>query len=178
MTDSIIKIHKMNGALLPDYRDLLTPLQQKLNYFTNLMMSALHQDTRSEAQYDKNKGYLDHCVLNISEKENLDLEYSRLTGEDSFAQQQLQLLFHQIVSADNEEKTKISGEIKYIINWLHCVHDVYTLFLSGVIIDEERWEDKRKRTRDDKSLSSLTCHMGEALKASSTQITDEKHLQR
>lgn len=138
MTDSTIEVNKINGALLSDYRDLLTPLQQKLNYFSNLMMSALHQDARSEAYHDKTRGGLDHIILNSEEKENLDIEYCRLTGEDSFAQQQLQLLFHRAALADTEEKTKISGEIKYIIEWLHCVHDVYTNFLTGVIIDDER----------------------------------------
>lgn len=133
--------------------ELRATLRKELTDFTLLTKKAVNPNTfDTDAQWavshDDNWDY-DSChILNIDNKHELDEEYTALTDENSFMQQRLHLL-QETTPKTKHETIRKAIEIEYITSRLDLLKMDYNQFLADVTIDEETFDDKWDRVREE-----------------------------
>ena len=103
---------------------------------------------RWTAEHDDDNDYNTHHILNIDNKHELDEEYAALTNENSFMQQRLHLL-QETTPETKHETIRKAIEIEYITSRLDLLRMDYNQFLADVTIDEETFDDKWDRVREE-----------------------------
>lgn len=103
---------------------------------------------RWAVEHDNTYDYNANFVLNSESKNKLDSDYTFMTGADGSAQRVLRLMEESTPTDENEIEIK-DKTITYITTWLELMHAFYANFLAGVTIDEESFEDKYARVRDE-----------------------------
>lgn len=134
--------------------ELRATLRKELNDFTLLTEKAVNPETweshseRWAAEHDDDNDYNTHHILNIDNKHELDEEYAALTNENSFMQQRLHLL-QETTPETKHETIRKAIEIEYITSRLDLLRMDYNQFLADVTIDEETFDDKWDRVREE-----------------------------
>lgn len=134
-------------------RELRATLRKELTDFNLLAKEAVNPETfNSDAQWavshDDNWDYDSRHILNIDNKRELDEEYAALTDENSFMQQRLHLL-QETTPETKHETIRKAIEIEYITSRLDLLKIDYNQFLADITIDEETFDDKWDRVREE-----------------------------